>query len=54
DEFYKLQKELIIKQTAGYPTIPLFTQPAIQLVQQYVKGFKPKENVMGRYRAKQL
>ncbi|ABO46181.1 peptide ABC transporter substrate-binding protein [Francisella tularensis] len=54
DEFYKLQKELIIKQTAGYPTIPLFTQPAIQLVQPYVKGFKPKENVIGRYRAKQL
>ncbi|AJI48062.1 peptide ABC transporter substrate-binding protein [Francisella philomiragia] len=54
DDFYKLQKELIIKQTAGYPTIPLFTQPAIQLVQPYVKGFKPKENVMSRYRAKQL
>ncbi|MGQ4003929.1 peptide ABC transporter substrate-binding protein [Francisellaceae bacterium CB52] len=54
DEFYELQRQLIIKQTAGYPIIPLFTQPAIQLVQPYVKGFEPKENVMGRYRAKQL
>ncbi|QLE79510.1 peptide ABC transporter substrate-binding protein [Francisella sp. Scap27] len=54
EEFYELQRQLIIKQTAGYPMIPLFTQPAIQLVQPYVKGFKPKENVMGRYRAKQL
>lgn len=53
-EFYELQRQLIIKQTAGYPMIPLFTQPAIQLVQPYVKGFKPKENVMGRFRAKQL
>ncbi|GAB4222449.1 MAG: oligopeptide ABC transporter substrate-binding protein OppA [Francisella sp.] len=54
EEFYKLQRELIIKQTAGYPIIPLFTQPAIQLVQPYVQGFDAKDNVMGRYKTKQL
>lgn len=54
EEFYELQRQLIIKQTVGYPIIPLFTQPAVQLVQPYVQGFKPEENVMGRYRAKQL
>lgn len=54
DEFYELQRQVIIKQTAGYPMIPLFTQPATQLVQPYVKGFKPEENVMGRIEAKQL
>ncbi|AXA34429.1 peptide ABC transporter substrate-binding protein [Francisella adeliensis] len=54
EEFYELQRQLIIKQTAGYPIVPLFTEPAIQLVQPYVKGFKPKGNVMGRFRAKQL
>ncbi|MFT5950560.1 MAG: oligopeptide transport system substrate-binding protein [Francisella sp.] len=54
EEFYELQRQLIIKQTAGYPIVPLFTEPAIQLVQPYVKGFDPQYNVMGRYRAKQL
>jgi oligopeptide transport system substrate-binding protein len=54
EEFYELQRQLIIKQTAGYPIVPLFTEPAMQLVQPYVKGFDPQYNVMGRYRAKQL
>jgi len=54
EEFYELQRQLIIKQTAGYPTVSLFTEPATQLVQPYVKGFDPEDNVMGRYKAKQL
>ena len=54
EEFYELQRQLIIKQTAGYPVLPLFIEPAIQLVQPYVKGFDSKENVMGKYKTKQL
>ena len=52
EEFYKLQRELIIKQTKDYPIIPLFIAPYNRLVQSYVKNFDPAHNIMGVYTTK--
>ena len=51
-DFYKKQRELIIKQSADYPMIALYTAPYNRLVQEYVKGFDSKHNVMGRHHYK--
>jgi oligopeptide transport system substrate-binding protein len=52
--FHQLQKQVIIKQTGDYVVIPLFTAPYNRLVQTYIKGFKPKHNVMGKHTTKEL